>query len=59
MLCVALGGWEKLAEMFESAGSNFQDSFEKLLPRPWVLDDLDAFKLKWIRKPWKKVLSHA
>lgn len=49
-------GWVgKLAEIFESTGSNFQDSFEKLLPRPWVLDDLDIFKQKWICKPWKKV----
>lgn len=55
MFCMALGGFVKLAEIFESAGSNFQDSFEKLLPRPWVLDDLDLFKQKWLRKPWKKV----
>jgi hypothetical protein len=34
---------------------NFQDSFDKLLPRPWVIDDLDQFKQKWLRKPWKKV----
>jgi len=49
-------GAAQLAEIFESAGSNFQDSFEKLLPRPWVLDDLDLFKQKWIRKPWKKAV---
>jgi hypothetical protein len=55
MCCMTLSGFLKLAEIFESTGSNFQDSFEKLLPRPWVLDDLDLFKQKWLRKPWKKV----
>ncbi|KAG0575436.1 hypothetical protein KC19_5G003900 [Ceratodon purpureus] len=49
-------GAAQLAEIFESTGSNFQDSFEKLLPRPWVLDDLDLFKQKWLRKPWKKAV---
>lgn len=49
-------GAAQLAEIFESTGSNFQDSFEKLLPRPWVLDDLDIFKQKWICKPWKKAV---
>jgi hypothetical protein len=46
---------EKLAEIYSSSGMNFQDSFDKLLPRPWVIDDLDQFKQKWLRKPWKKV----
>jgi hypothetical protein len=46
---------EKLAEIYSSSGMSFQDSFEKLLPRPWVIDDLDQFKQKWLRKPWKKV----
>jgi hypothetical protein len=47
---------EKLAEIYSSSGMNFQDSFDKLLPRPWVIDDLDQFKQKWLRKPWKKAV---
>ena len=55
--CISLSEFVKLAEIFASAGSNFQDSFEKLLPRPWVLDDLDHFKQRWLRKPWKRVCT--
>ncbi|CAK9220477.1 unnamed protein product [Sphagnum troendelagicum] len=49
-------GAAQLAEIYSSSGMNFQDSFDKLLPRPWVIDDLDQFKQKWLRKPWKKAV---
>ncbi|KAH9541205.1 hypothetical protein CY35_14G049100 [Sphagnum magellanicum] len=49
-------GAAQLAEIYSSSGMSFQDSFEKLLPRPWVIDDLDQFKQKWLRKPWKKAV---
>lgn len=49
-------GAAQLAEIFASSGSNFQESFDNLLPRPWVIDDMDQFKLKWLRKPWKKAV---
>lgn len=44
----------KLAEVFSRDGMSFLASCQNLLPRPWVIDDLDTFKLKWSRKSWKK-----
>ena len=41
--------------MFEKEGVNFETVFERLLPRPWVIDDLDQFKSAFIKKTWKKV----
>uniref|UniRef100_A0A7I4CT83 Uncharacterized protein n=1 Tax=Physcomitrium patens TaxID=3218 RepID=A0A7I4CT83_PHYPA len=38
-----LSGSHQLAVTSESTGSNFQESFEKFLPRSCVLDDLDLF----------------
>lgn len=49
-------GVSQLAELFASSGISFLRSFEKLLPRPWVIDDLEQFKLQWLRKSWKKVV---
>lgn len=46
----------KLAEMFAKDGMSFLASCQNLLPRPWVIDDLDAFKSKWTQKTWKKVI---
>lgn len=48
----------KLAEVFSKDGMSFLASFQNLLPRPWVIDDLDTFKLRWARKSWKKASVH-
>jgi len=44
----------KLAEIFSKDGMSFLASCQNLVPRPWVIDDLDTFKLKWSKKSWKK-----
>ena len=44
----------KLAEVFSKDGMSFLASCQNLVPRPWVIDDLDTFKLKWSKNPWKK-----
>lgn len=44
----------KLAEVFSKDGMSFLASCQNLVPRPWVIDDLDTFKLKWSKKSWKK-----
>lgn len=44
----------KLAEVFARDGMSFLASCQNLLSRPWVVDDLDDFKLKWSKKSWKK-----
>ncbi|KAF3325548.1 pantothenate kinase 4 [Carex littledalei] len=49
-------GSAKLAEMFAKDGMSFLASCQNLLPRPWVIDDLDAFKSKWTQKTWKKAV---
>nr|GMC52798.1 uncharacterized protein At2g17340-like [Ipomoea batatas]GMC55622.1 uncharacterized protein At2g17340-like [Ipomoea batatas] len=33
---------------------SFLASCQNLVPRPWVIDDLDAFILKWGRNCWRK-----
>lgn len=45
----------KLAEVFSRDGMSFLASCQNLVPRPWVIDDLETFKVKWSKKPWKKV----
>jgi hypothetical protein len=45
----------KLVEVFAKDGMSFLASFQNLLSRPWVIDDLDAFKDKWTKKSWEKV----
>jgi hypothetical protein len=45
----------KLAEVFAKDGMSFLASCQNLLSRPWVIDDLDAFKNKWTKKSWEKV----
>ena len=45
----------KLAEVFAKDGMSFLASCQNLLSRPWVIDDLDAFKSKWTKKSWEKV----
>ncbi|CAM6104325.1 unnamed protein product [Calypogeia fissa] len=49
-------GSNELAERYETSGCSFQGSVDQLLPRPWIIDDLDKFKDKWLRKPWKKAV---
>ncbi|KAK9286329.1 hypothetical protein L1049_014720 [Liquidambar formosana] len=49
-------GSAQLAEVFSRDGMSFLASCQNLVPRPWVIDDLDAFKLKWGRKSWKKAV---
>ena len=44
----------KLAEVFARDGMSFLASCQNLVARPWVIDDLDNFKLKWSKKSWKK-----
>ncbi|RVW48346.1 Uncharacterized protein CK203_069555 [Vitis vinifera] len=52
-------GSAQLAEVFSKDGMSFLASCQNLVPRPWVIDDLDSFKLKWTRKSWKKVVLAA
>ncbi|KAI5431990.1 hypothetical protein KIW84_035940 [Lathyrus oleraceus] len=47
-------GSAQLAEVFSKDGMSFLASCQNLVPRPWVIDDLDAFKVKWSKKSWKK-----
>ncbi|CAB4291039.1 unnamed protein product [Prunus armeniaca] len=49
-------GSAQLAEVFSKDGMSFLASCQNLAPRPWVIDDLDAFKLKWSKKSWKKAV---
>ncbi|KAG2706261.1 hypothetical protein I3760_05G095800 [Carya illinoinensis] len=49
-------GSAQLAEVFSKDGMSFLASHQNLVPRPWVIDDLDIFKLKWSKKPWKKAI---
>ncbi|KAM3209581.1 hypothetical protein ACQJBY_063959 [Aegilops geniculata] len=47
-------GSAQLAEVFAKDGMSFLASCQNLLSRPWVIDDLDAFKSKWTKKSWDK-----
>ncbi|XP_059435336.1 damage-control phosphatase At2g17340-like [Corylus avellana] len=49
-------GSAQLAEVFSKDGMSFLASCQNLVPRPWVIDDLDNFKLKWSKKSWKKAI---
>ncbi|KAK4741087.1 hypothetical protein SAY87_024675 [Trapa incisa] len=49
-------GSAALAEAFAKDGMSFLASFQNLLARPWVIDDLDTFKLRWGKKLWKKAV---
>ncbi|KAA8546189.1 hypothetical protein F0562_020917 [Nyssa sinensis] len=49
-------GSAQLAELFSKDGMSFLASCQNLVPRPWVIDDLDTFILKWGRKSWKKAI---
>ncbi|XP_010470579.1 PREDICTED: uncharacterized protein At2g17340-like isoform X1 [Camelina sativa] len=55
--CSSLKGYSKrLAEVFSKDVISFLASCQNLVPRPWVIDDLDNFQAKWIKKPWKKAV---
>ncbi|XP_061339020.1 damage-control phosphatase At2g17340-like isoform X2 [Gastrolobium bilobum] len=49
-------GSAQLAEVFSKDGMSFLGTCENLVPRPWVIDDLDTCKMKWSKKSWKKVI---
>ncbi|KAJ7955000.1 Pantothenate kinase [Quillaja saponaria] len=49
-------GSAQLAEVFSRDGMSFLASCQNLVPRPWVIDDLDTFKLKWSKKSWKRAV---
>ncbi|KAK1400491.1 Damage-control phosphatase [Heracleum sosnowskyi] len=49
-------GAAQLAELFSKDGMSFLASCQNLVPRPWVIDDLDKFIVKWCKKSWKKVV---
>ncbi|XP_028796450.1 uncharacterized protein At2g17340-like isoform X2 [Neltuma alba] len=49
-------GSAQLAEAYAKEGVSFLATCQSLVPRPWVIDDLDTFKLKWSKKSWKKVI---
>ncbi|KAL2325201.1 hypothetical protein Fmac_024259 [Flemingia macrophylla] len=44
----------KLAEAFSRDGVSFSSTYQNLVPQPWVIDDLDTFKINWSKKSWKK-----
>ncbi|XP_020399257.1 pantothenate kinase 4 isoform X1 [Zea mays] len=50
-------GSAQLAEVFAKDGMSFLASCQNLVSRPWVIDDLDAFKSKWTKKSWEKVAA--
>nr|ACU19479.1 unknown [Glycine max] len=49
-------GASQLAEVFSRDGMSFSVTCQNLVPRPWVKDDLETFKMKWSKKSWKKVI---
>ncbi|XP_006364340.1 uncharacterized protein At2g17340 isoform X1 [Solanum tuberosum] len=49
-------GSAQLAELFSRDGISFLASCQNLVPRPWVIDDLDTFITKWSRESWKKAV---
>ncbi|PWZ06173.1 Uncharacterized protein Zm00014a_040293 [Zea mays] len=49
-------GSAQLAEVFAKDGMSFLASCQNLVSRPWVIDDLDAFKSKWTKKSWEKAV---
>ncbi|CAN1156555.1 Damage-control phosphatase At2g17340 [Linum perenne] len=52
-------GSAQLAEIFSKDGISFLASCQNIVPRPWVIDDLEAFKVRWSKKSWKKVVLAA
>eukprot|EP00245_Coleochaete_scutata_P016448 TRINITY_DN7690_c0_g1_i1.p1 TRINITY_DN7690_c0_g1~~TRINITY_DN7690_c0_g1_i1.p1 ORF type:complete len:370 (+),score=97.00 TRINITY_DN7690_c0_g1_i1:49-1158(+) len=44
-------GASETTELFENGDMSFHKTFDKLLPRPWAIDDLDDFKKRWVEGP--------
>ena len=44
----------KLAEVFSRDGMSFSVTCQNLVTWPWIIDDLESFKMKWSKKSWKK-----
>lgn len=42
-------------DLFEKGELSFEKSFQQLLPRPWVVDNVDQFVDAWTDKQWRKV----
>ncbi|XP_047151979.1 damage-control phosphatase At2g17340-like isoform X1 [Vigna umbellata] len=49
-------GATQLAEAFSKDGVSFLSTCQNLVPRPWIIDDLETFKVNWSKKSWKKVI---
>ncbi|KAI3864640.1 hypothetical protein MKX03_009160 [Papaver bracteatum] len=49
-------GSAQLAEVFAKDGMSFLASCQNIVPRPWVIDDLDKFQSSWSRKTWKRAV---
>ncbi|KAI4339474.1 hypothetical protein MLD38_024416 [Melastoma candidum] len=49
-------GSGELAKVFSKNGMSFLATYQNLVSRPWVIDDLDSFKQTWSRKSWKKAI---
>lgn len=49
-------GSAKLAELFSKNGMSFLASCQSLVPRPWVIDDLDAFVMRFTQGTWRKAV---
>ncbi|GAA0138837.1 kinase [Lithospermum erythrorhizon] len=49
-------GSAQLAELFSKDGMSFLASCQNIVPRPWVIDDMDLFISKWGRKSWKRAV---
>ncbi|PWA60907.1 hypothetical protein CTI12_AA373690 [Artemisia annua] len=49
-------GSAQLAELFSKDGMSFLASCQNIVPRPWVIDDLDTFISKWAKRAWKKAV---
>ncbi|XP_057426815.1 damage-control phosphatase At2g17340-like [Lotus japonicus] len=49
-------GSAHLAEVFSKDGMSFSSTCQNLISRPWVIDDLDTFKMKWSKNSWRKVI---
>ncbi|KAJ6792926.1 uncharacterized protein M6B38_381690 [Iris pallida] len=49
-------GSAQLAEVFARGGMSFVASCQNLVARPWVIDDLDKYKVKWTKRSWEKAV---
>ncbi|KAG4911048.1 uncharacterized protein At2g17340-like isoform X2 [Glycine soja] len=49
-------GATQLAEVFSRDGVSFSTTCQNLVPRPWIIDDLETFRIAWSKKSWKKVI---